>query len=585
MDLTGKTVGNYLIKSKLGAGGMGTVYLCEHPLIGKKVALKVLHDEMAANPSVVERFFQEAKAAADIGHDNIIDVIDFGRLQIDGKEVVYLMMEALTGESLSHRLHTKGVSIGETLQIVSTCCSALAASHAAGIVHRDIKPENIHLCVRGSNHNFVKVLDFGIAKLTHLAGSSSRTRIGAMLGTPAYMSPEQCEGKGQVDSRADIYALGVVMYELLTGRVPFLGEGYGEVLVQHMTRAPEPPSKLNPAVTPELDAIVLHAMEKDRATRFQTMDEMAAAIADPVRHYAIWSAQPHQTPFVRSGGTLVIDAPAAPGAVAATPMPQMTPTPGTPMPGLPGTPMPGLPGMTPMPGTPGTPMPGMPGMTPMPGLPGTPMPGLPGMTPMPAMAGMTPTPGMTPMPGMGMTPLPGMPGLTPVPVVGYGAPVAGRPTTLSGANAEVVAPTGVTAPAQRSRRTFIIAASAVAGLVVVGVGLGVLLGRGSSTTRSATPPMASPAAPTPSLPAPTVAPSPVQPAPSPTMPAVSPPASPAPVADADAMVATPSAPDAGAPMVQPSPTPSAKPAVSPKPTPKPRKRRPPNPDDLLKPKF
>ncbi len=574
MDLTGKTVGNYLIKSKLGAGGMGTVYLCEHPLIGKKVALKVLHDEMAANPSVVERFFQEAKAAADIGHDNIIDVIDFGRLQIEGKEVVYLMMEALTGESLSHRLHTKGVSIGETLQIVSTCCSALAASHAAGIVHRDIKPENIHLCVRGSNHNFVKVLDFGIAKLTHLSGSSSRTRVGAMLGTPAYMSPEQCEGKGQVDHRADIYALGVVMYELLTGRVPFLGEGYGEVLVQHMTRAPEPPSKLNPAVTPEIEAIVLHALEKDRGNRFQTMDEMGAALADPARHYAVWSAQPHQVPFVRSGGTLVIDAPAAPGAVAGTPMPQVTPTPG-----VAGTPMPGIPGMTPMPGVPGTPVPGV---------PGTPMPG---MTPMPAMAGMTPMPAVTPL-GMGMTPLPGMPGMTAVPVVGIGTPPAGRPTTLSGASAEVVAPTGVTAPAQRSRRTLIIAGAAVAGLVVIGVGLGVLLGkRGSGSTRSATPQVSTPATPAPSPPAPspTVAPSPVQPSPSPTMPAVSPSASPAPVASADAAVATPSAPDAGAPAVQPSPTPSATPAVSPKPKPtpkpKPKKPRPPNPDDLLKPKF
>ena len=561
MDLTGKTVGNYLIKSKLGAGGMGTVYLCEHPLIGKKVALKVLHDEMAANPSVVERFFQEAKAAADIGHDNIIDVIDFGRLQIDGKEVVYQMMEALTGESLSHRLHTRGVSIGETLQIVSTCCSALAASHAAGIVHRDIKPENIHLCVRGSNHNFVKVLDFGIAKLTHLAGSSSRTRIGAMLGTPAYMSPEQCEGKGQVDHRADIYALGVVMYELLTGRVPFLGEGYGEVLVQHMTRAPEPPSKLNPAVPPEIDAIVLHAMEKDRGNRFQTMDEMGAALADPARHYAMWSAQPHQTPFVRSGATLMIETPTAPGAPVAPGAPMTTP----------------MPQVTPTPGAAGTPMPGM---------SGTPMSGMPAMTPMPAMAGMTPMPGMAPMPGMGMTPLPGLPGMTPVPVVGFGAPAAGRPTTLSGASAEVVAPTGVTAPAPRSRRTFIIAASAVAGLVVVGVGLGVLLGkRSSGTTRSATPQVATPASPTPSLPAPTVAPSPVQPAPSPTMPAVSPTASPAPVAAVDATVATPSAPDAGAPTVQPSPTPSATPAASPKPTPKPKKRRPPNPDDLLRPKF
>jgi serine/threonine-protein kinase len=298
MSLIGKQIGNYQIKAKLGEGGMGAVYLGEHPLIGKRVAVKVLLEELASKEDIVTRFFNEAKAVNDIGHQNIVDIVDFGKMKNEvGADIVYFIMEFLDGESLAARLRRTGLAFNESMHVMAQCCSALAASHAKGIVHRDLKPENIYLCTRGSDKNFAKILDFGIAKLTGDGGSSSnKTRTGLVIGTPTYMSPEQCEGKGHIDSRSDVYSLGVVMYELLTGRVPFPGEGFGEILVAHLTREPEPPSKLNPDVTPELEAIVMHAIEKDRNRRFQTMDEFGAAVSDAAGHLASYKQLPaHQS--------------------------------------------------------------------------------------------------------------------------------------------------------------------------------------------------------------------------------------------------------------------------------------------------
>jgi tRNA A-37 threonylcarbamoyl transferase component Bud32 len=294
MSLIGKQIGNYQIKAKLGEGGMGAVYLGEHPLIGKRVAVKVLLEELASKEDIVTRFFNEAKAVNDIGHQNIVDIVDFGKTKNDnGIDIVYFIMEFLDGESLAARLRRTGLAFNETMHVMAQCCSALAASHVKGIVHRDLKPENIYLCTRGTDKNFAKILDFGIAKLTGDGGSSSnKTRTGLVIGTPTYMSPEQCEGKGHIDSRSDVYSLGVVMYELLTGRVPFPGEGFGEILVAHLTKEPEPPSKLNPDVTPELEAIVLHAIEKDRNRRFQSMDEFGAAVADASSHLSNYKALP-----------------------------------------------------------------------------------------------------------------------------------------------------------------------------------------------------------------------------------------------------------------------------------------------------
>jgi serine/threonine-protein kinase len=284
-DLIGQTIGNYLVTQKLGEGGMGSVYLAEHPSIGKKVALKVLHSEFSNNQEVTERFFHEAKAVNDIGHPNIVDIVDFGVLQAGyGREqLVYFIMEYLAGATLSQVIHAEAPLPPErALSIAIQVADALAASHHCGIVHRDLKPDNIILLQRGRERDFVKLLDFGIAKLTGGSSTAShRTRTGLVMGTPAYMSPEQCEGRASVDTRTDVYALGIVLYEMLTRRVPFVGEGYGEILVQHLTQRPVPPSQFR-VLPPHVEVVVLKALEKRVELRYPTMEEFMRAMADPV---------------------------------------------------------------------------------------------------------------------------------------------------------------------------------------------------------------------------------------------------------------------------------------------------------------
>jgi serine/threonine-protein kinase len=299
MGLEGASIGNYVVRSKLGEGGMGAVYLGEHPLIGKKVAVKVLKEELSSNAEVVRRFFNEAKAVNEIHHQNIVDIVDFGKMPSgNGGEIAYIIMEFLEGESLASRLRSTGLRVPEVVEVMQQACSALAASHNKGIIHRDLKPDNIYLCPRGPTRNFVKVLDFGIAKLTGGDGDHSQTRTGTVMGTPYYMSPEQCEGRRQIDHRSDVYSLGVVMYELLTGRVPFNEEGFGALIVAHLTKMPEPPCSVRPGVPAELDAVVMRALEKDPTRRFQTMDEFSAAIGDPAWFGAVQSRASAQMPTI-----------------------------------------------------------------------------------------------------------------------------------------------------------------------------------------------------------------------------------------------------------------------------------------------
>ncbi len=283
--LIGQTVGNYLVTQKVGEGGMGSVYLAEHPTIGKKVALKVLHAEFATNTEVVERFFNEAKAVNSIAHPNIVDIVDYGVIQTGpsgSDQLVYFIMEYLAGQTLAQIVRAEAPLPPErALTISLQVADALAASHRAGIVHRDLKPDNIILIQRGRDPDFVKLLDFGIAKLTSDNRSGSRTRTGLVLGTPAYMSPEQCEGSAKVDHRTDIYALGICLYEMLVGRVPFIGEGYGEILVQHLTQKPIEPSRYR-MMSPHVEQVVLKALEKRQDMRYPTMDEFIRAMADPV---------------------------------------------------------------------------------------------------------------------------------------------------------------------------------------------------------------------------------------------------------------------------------------------------------------
>jgi serine/threonine-protein kinase len=284
--LLGAKVGNYEVKQKLGEGGMGAVYLAVHPNIGKRVALKVLHPEFSSNEDVIARFFNEAKAVNDIQHPNIVDIIDYGEMPQfpgSGQKVVYFIMEFLAGESLAKLIHDQAPLGPERAQMIAIqIADALAASHRHGIVHRDLKPDNVMISVRRDGRDFVKVLDFGIAKLTGDQPGSRRTRTGIVMGTPAYMSPEQCEGRGLVDQRTDIYALGILLYEMLAGQVPFQGEGYGEVLVQHMTQVPRKPSTIRGVIPPHLEAVCMRALEKRPPDRFGDMEQFMLALQDPV---------------------------------------------------------------------------------------------------------------------------------------------------------------------------------------------------------------------------------------------------------------------------------------------------------------
>jgi eukaryotic-like serine/threonine-protein kinase len=276
----GQTIGNYRITAKLGEGGMGVVYLAEHPVIGKKVALKAIHPELSRNTEVVSRFVIEAQSVNHIGHEHIVDIADFGNTP-EGE--FYFIMEFLQGEPLSERLKREGrLAPSRALSIAAQIADALQASHEHGIIHRDLKPENIFLISRGGSRDFVKVLDFGLAKLTQTEEKvSHKTRTGSVMGTPYYMAPEQCEGKTEIDHRADVYSLGVLLFEMLTGKVPFGGEGYGEIIVKHITMAPPSVRSVVPELSPVLDLILYRALAKDRAQRFQTMAELREALWDP----------------------------------------------------------------------------------------------------------------------------------------------------------------------------------------------------------------------------------------------------------------------------------------------------------------
>jgi eukaryotic-like serine/threonine-protein kinase len=285
--IIGRVIGNYVVRRLLGQGGMGSVYFAEHPTIGKRIALKVLHAEFAVQPEIVNRFFNEAKAVNDIQHPNIVDIIDFGILPPASPTeppFVYFFMEYIEGASVTDLLAREGpLPPARALAIAVQIADALAASHRMGIVHRDLKSDNVMLLSR-REHDFVKLLDFGIAKMTGSPASSHRTRTGIVMGTPQYMSPEQCEGRSSIDHRTDIYALGILLYQMLTGRVPFFGENFGEVLVQQMAIPPLAPSLITPQISPHLEQVVLKALEKRPEHRYARMDDMMLALRDPVQY-------------------------------------------------------------------------------------------------------------------------------------------------------------------------------------------------------------------------------------------------------------------------------------------------------------
>jgi serine/threonine protein kinase len=254
----GTPVGEYEVAGKIGEGGMGTVYAAVHPLIGKKVAIKVLNAGLSEDPTVVQRFIQEARSVNQIGHRNIVDIFAFGQLD-NGRH--YYVMEFLKGVSLRKRMDAaEPLRYAEALHAVAEVLSALEAAHQAGVVHRDLKPDNIFL-VEGRDERTVKLLDFGIAKLLGRGPSLSQTRTGATLGTPYYMAPEQCRSKA-VDARSDLYAMGVIMYEIFAGRLPFPGPDHIDVINGHLSRTPPLPSEFA-EVPGDLEALILQCMEKE----------------------------------------------------------------------------------------------------------------------------------------------------------------------------------------------------------------------------------------------------------------------------------------------------------------------------------
>ncbi len=267
--LVGRTLdGRYRVEKVLGEGGMGVVYLVTHVALGKRMALKVLHGEGARDETTVARFVQEAQASSAIGHPNIVDVIDFGRLA-DG--AAYFVMELLEGESLTDRIKRGAIPLEQTIAIAEQIASALAAAHARGIVHRDLKPDNVQLVRRGAEEA-VKVLDFGIAKV---GGASSKlTKTGMIFGTPHYMSPEQAAGQS-VDARTDVYALGVILFEMATGTVPFDGDTFMGILSKHMFEPPPRPTNVLASTHP-LEPVILRALAKKPEDRYASMDALLA---------------------------------------------------------------------------------------------------------------------------------------------------------------------------------------------------------------------------------------------------------------------------------------------------------------------
>ena len=303
--LLGSEVGRYRIARLLGEGGMGRVYLAVHPAIGSRVAIKILLDPCARSPELLERFFAEARAVNLVRHENIAGVLDLAQLP-DGRP--FIVMEYVEGHTLAEIVRAGAVALGGLVQVMTEVLSALAAAHAIGIVHRDLKPDNVLVTAEGH----AKVLDFGIAKLAPELHQqlSPRTRTGALLGTPQYMAPEQISGTGGVDPRTDVYAAGVVLYELATGRQPFVGETLFDLMRAHLEQPPRPPRALRPDIPPALERVILTALAKRPEQRFAGAAEMAHALqqagaALPAEQWrALSSRAPASGPRSRSGPEL-----------------------------------------------------------------------------------------------------------------------------------------------------------------------------------------------------------------------------------------------------------------------------------------
>src|SRR3989442_11956542 len=267
--------GRYRIIRKLGSGGMADVYLAEDQELGRRVAIKILNERHAGDEQFVERFRREAKNAASLSHPNIVSIYDRG----EAEGTYYIAMEYLEGRTLKELILTRGPApIGVAIDYTRQILGALSFAHRNGIVHRDIKPHNVVVGPDGR----LKVTDFGIAR----SGASQMTEAGSIIGTAQYLSPEQARG-APVDQRSDLYSIGIVLYEMLTGSVPFTGDTPLEIAMKHLSATPEPPSEKRPEVPHELDSIVLRALAKIPDDRYQSAEEMDADLARAARGQAV----------------------------------------------------------------------------------------------------------------------------------------------------------------------------------------------------------------------------------------------------------------------------------------------------------
>jgi serine/threonine protein kinase len=331
--MLGTTLGNYRIERQLGAGGMGVVYEGTHVLLGRTAAVKVLLAKYSQDDSIVQRFFNEARAATAIKHPGIVEIYDFGH----APEGAYIVMELCDGESLATRIRRRRtMPVVAAVTIVRHIAGTLAVAHAAGIIHRDLKPDNVFVVrdpdIEGGER--IKLLDFGIAKLATETAGPSQTTTGVIMGTPNYMSPEQCRGAGQIDHRSDLYAIGCILFELLCGRVPFVGEGSGDIIGAHLLTPPPQPSSLMPAIPAELEALVLRLLAKKPAERPESasalaaeLQRLAAAIPDSLMtrggDIAVASTERSDPPIDPAGATT--PSPPPPDATVATTAPTPPP--------------------------------------------------------------------------------------------------------------------------------------------------------------------------------------------------------------------------------------------------------------------
>ncbi|MBL8939118.1 MAG: serine/threonine protein kinase [Archangium sp.] len=325
----GTEVSGYRVTARLGSGGMGVVYEGEQPLIGKRVAIKVLRHEIAEDPELVLRLVAEARAVNQVGHRGIIDVFGVGKLP-DGRQCI--VMELLDGEPLesvmrAFQVQQRVMPLLDTLFILEEVFSALAAAHTAGVIHRDLKPSNIFLCKQRDGTRFVKLLDFGIAKLGVL-GSTPSTRASMMVGTPGYMAPEQASG-GAVTPAMDLYAAGVVTFELLAGRLPFESDNVMEMLMKHSSHPPPSLATFNPTLPADLDALVQQLLAKQPDQRPRSAEEVRLQL---VRLRAELMVNARQS-------TLVVESPAASTLQMHSPVPAPRPSAPVPPPPVPRDPM------------------------------------------------------------------------------------------------------------------------------------------------------------------------------------------------------------------------------------------------------